>query len=68
MADFKGLGWGDDDTAFAYWLIDEVSVPTVRSSSFYSSAPRLGRGLVRFAFPKHATFDIVEKRFEKLKA
>jgi aspartate/methionine/tyrosine aminotransferase len=69
MADFRGLGRGDDDTAFAYWLIDEVGVATVPGSSFYSSDPRLGRGLVRFAFPKKdETFEIVEKRFEKLKA
>jgi aspartate/methionine/tyrosine aminotransferase len=69
MADFRALGRGDDDTAFAYWLIDEVGVATVPGSSFYSSDPRLGRGLVRFAFPKKdETFDIVEKRFEKLKA
>jgi len=69
MADFRNLGRGDDDTAFAYWLIDEVGVATVPGSSFYSSDPRLGRGLVRFAFPKKdATFDIVEERFEKLKA
>jgi aspartate/methionine/tyrosine aminotransferase len=68
MADFRHLGRGDDDMAFAYWLIDEVGVATVPGSSFYASDPGLGRGLVRFAFPKKdETFDIVEKRFEKLK-
>ena len=52
---------------FARWLIDEVGVATVPGSSFYASDPGLGRGLVRFAFPKKdATFDLVEKRFEKL--
>jgi aminotransferase len=67
MADFRHLGRGDDDMAFAYWLIDEVGVATVPGSSFYASDPGLGRGLVRFAFPKKdETFDIVEKRFEKL--
>jgi aminotransferase len=67
MADFRRLGRGDDDMAFAYWLIDEVGVATVPGSSFYASDPGLGRGLVRFAFPKKdATFDVVEKRFEKL--
>jgi aspartate/methionine/tyrosine aminotransferase len=69
MADFRHLGRGDDDLAFAYWLIDEVGVATVPGSSFYASDPGLGRGLVRFAFPKKdETFDIVEKRFEKLQA
>ena len=69
MADFRRLGRGDDDMAFAYWLIDEVGVATVPGSSFYASDPGLGRGLVRFAFPKKdETFDVVEKRFEKLEA
>jgi aminotransferase len=68
MADFRHLGRGDDDMAFAYWLIDEIGIATVPGSSFYASDPGLGRGLVRFAFPKKdETFDIVEKRFEKLK-
>jgi aspartate/methionine/tyrosine aminotransferase len=67
MADFRHLGRGDDDMAFAYWLIDEIGVATVPGSSFYASDPSLGRGLVRFAFPKKdETFDVVEKRFEKL--
>jgi aminotransferase len=69
MADFRHLGRGDDDMAFAYWLIDEVGVATVPGSSFYASDPSLGRGLVRFAFPKKdETFDVVEKRFEKLRS
>ena len=67
MADFRHLGRGDDDLAFAFWLIDEVGVATVPGSSFFASDPGLGRGLVRFAFPKKdETFNIVEKRFEKL--
>jgi N-succinyldiaminopimelate aminotransferase len=52
IADFRHLGRGDDDMAFAYWLIDEVDVATVPSCSFYASSPVLGRGLVRFAFRK----------------
>jgi aspartate/methionine/tyrosine aminotransferase len=69
MADFRHLGRGDDDMAFAYWLIDEIGVATVPGSSFYASDPGLGRGLVRFAFPKKdETFDVVEERFEKLQA
>lgn len=68
MADFRHLGRGDDDLAFSYWLIDEVGVATVPGSSFYASDPGLGRGLVRFAFPKKdETFEVVEKRFETLK-
>ncbi len=68
MADFTRLGRGDDDMAFAYWLIDEIGVATVPGSSFYSSDPKLGRGLVRFAFPKKdETLDEVERRFAKLK-
>jgi aspartate/methionine/tyrosine aminotransferase len=67
MSDFRHLGRGDDDMAFAHWLIDEVGVATVPGSSFYASSPSLGRGLVRFAFPKKdETLDAVEQRFEKL--
>ena len=69
MADFRHLDRGDDDLSFAYWLIDEVGVATVPGSSFYISEPGLGRGLVRFAFPKRdKTFNIVEERFERLPA
>jgi aminotransferase len=68
MADFRHLGRGDDDMAFGYWLIDEVGVATVPGSSFYASEPGLGRGLVRFAFPKtDETFNVVEQRFERLR-
>jgi aminotransferase len=68
MADFRHLGRGDDDTAFAYWLIDTIGVATVPGSSFYCSDPQLGRGLVRFAFPKKdETLDRVAERFAKLK-
>lgn len=68
MADFRHLGRGDDDMAFAYWLIDEIGVGTVPGSSFYASDPQLGRGLVRFAFPKKdQTLDEVERRFSRLK-
>ncbi len=67
MADFRHLGRGDDDMAFARWLIDEIGVATVPGSSFYASSADLGRGLVRFAFPKKdETLDAVEERFEKL--
>jgi len=67
MGDFRHLGRGDDDLAFAYWLIDEIGVATVPGSSFYASNPQLGRGLVRFAFPKKdETLDEVERRFAGL--
>jgi aminotransferase len=65
---FTHLGRGDDDLAFAYWLIDEIGVAPVPGSSFYVSDPGLGRGLVPFAFPKKdETFPEVERRFENLK-
>ena len=67
MADFRRLNRSDDDVRFAYWLIDEIGVASVPGSSFYSSDPRLGRGLIRFAFPKKdKTLDLVEERFGKL--
>jgi aminotransferase len=68
MADFRHLGRGDDDMAFAYWLIDEVGVATVPGSSFYASDPDSVAVWCASHFPKKdETFDIVEKRFEKLK-
>jgi aspartate/methionine/tyrosine aminotransferase len=68
MASFRHLSRDEDDTAFAYWLIDEIGVATVPGSSFYTSDPSLGRGLVRFAFPKKdQTLDLVEERFAKLR-
>ena len=67
MADFSDFGRGNDDVAFAYWLIDEIGVATVPGSSFFFSDPALGRGLVRFAFPKKdETLSLVEERFAKL--
>lgn len=66
LAEAYGLS---DDDAFVYWLIDEVGIGSVPGSSFYRSDPGLGRGLVRFAFPKRdETLDEVERRFEKLRA
>ena len=40
-----------DDVAFARRLIEEVAVATVPASSFYHD-PALGRGHIRFSFPK----------------
>jgi aspartate/methionine/tyrosine aminotransferase len=73
LADFTAvaasLGLSDDDDAFARYLIDEVGIGSVPGSSFYRSDPRLGRGRVRFAFPKRdETLDEVERRLARLPA
>ena len=73
LADFRpvaeAVGLSDDDDAFVYWMIDELGIGAVPGSSFYRSDPGLGRGRVRFAFPKKdETLDRVEERFAKLKA
>lgn len=71
LADFgpiaERLGMSRDDHAFAHWLIDEVGIGSVPGSSFYRSDPSLGRGRVRFAFPKgDASLDEVERRLERV--
>jgi aspartate/methionine/tyrosine aminotransferase len=73
LADFRPvaerLGLSDDDDAFARYLIDEIGVGSVPGASFYRSDPRLGRGRVRFAFPKRdETLAEVERRFAPLAA
>ena len=69
MADFRALGRGDDDLKFAYWLIDQIGVATVPGSSFFTSNPSLGRGFIRFAFPKRdQTLGIVEERLSRLRS
>ena len=61
-------GTGDDDVAFARWLIDELGIGTIPGSSFYRSDPSLGRGTVRVAFPKSdATLDELERRLAPLR-
>jgi L-glutamine---4-(methylsulfanyl)-2-oxobutanoate aminotransferase len=50
MAGIEGFGF-DDDVAFARHLIETVAVATVPASSFFHD-PELGRGQVRFSFPK----------------
>jgi aminotransferase len=50
MAGIKSFG-ALDDVEFARRLIQEVGVATVPASSFYHD-PALGRGQVRFSFPK----------------
>jgi aminotransferase len=50
MAGIQRFGF-DDDVAFARHLIEKVAVATVPASSFFHD-PALGRGQVRFSFPK----------------
>ena len=50
MAGIGSLG-ATDDVAFARRLIEECAVATVPASSFYHD-PALGRGHIRFSFPK----------------
>ena len=50
MAGIGAFGY-DDDVAFARHLIQSVGVATVPASSFFHD-PALGRGQVRFSFPK----------------
>ena len=50
MAGIEAFGAGDD-VAFARRLIEEAAVATVPASSFYHD-PALGRGHIRFSFPK----------------
>jgi aminotransferase len=50
MAGIRSFGT-DDDVAFVRRLIEEAAVATVPASSFYHD-PVLGRGYVRFSFPK----------------
>jgi aminotransferase len=50
MAGIRRFGF-DDDVAFARHLIEKVAVATVPASSFFHD-PALGRGQVRFSFPK----------------
>ena len=50
MAGISQFG-ASDDVAFARRLIEEFAVATVPASSFYHD-PALGRGHIRFSFPK----------------
>ena len=50
MAGIRAFGF-EDDVAFARHLIDRTAVATVPASSFFHD-PGLGRGYVRFSFPK----------------
>lgn len=71
LADFtelaNALGLSEDDNAFTMWMIDNLGIGVIPGSSFYRSDPSLGKGRVRFAFPKRdETLDKVEERFQRL--
>ena len=51
MADFRGIPFAGDDTAFARHLIEKVGVAAVPGSSFYRSK-EAGGHFVRFTFSK----------------
>ncbi|TME25519.1 MAG: aminotransferase class I/II-fold pyridoxal phosphate-dependent enzyme [Chloroflexi bacterium] len=53
-----------DDVAFARRLIEEVAVATVPASSFYHD-PALGRGHIRFSFPKK--IETIERGLQALR-
>jgi aminotransferase len=57
-------GFGDD-VAMARHLIEAAAVATVPGSSFYHD-PALGRGHIRFSFPKRLV--TIERGVEALKA
>jgi aminotransferase len=52
MADYAAIQPEMDDVTFSNWLTTEKRVAVVPGSSFYRGNPELGRGTVRFAFPK----------------
>ena len=64
MAGIADFGF-DDDTAMARHLIEQVAVATVPASSFYHD-PQLGRGYLRFSFPKR--LETIERGLEALRS
>lgn len=64
----QAYGLSDDDAAFVYWLIDTFGIGAVPGASFFRGEHELGRGKVRFAFPKRdETLDEVERRLAPLR-
>lgn len=63
MAGIGAFG-APDDVAFAHRLIEEVAVATVPASSFFHD-PALGRGHIRFSFPKRIA--TIERGLEALR-
>ena len=64
MAGIGEFGF-DDDVAFARHLIEKAAVATVPASSFFHD-PSLGRGYVRFSFPKK--IETIERGLDALRA
>jgi len=64
MAGIEAFG-ASDDVAFARRLIEDAAVATVPASSFYHD-PSLGRGHIRFSFPKK--LDTIERGLAALRA
>jgi aminotransferase len=63
MAGFGRFGFSDD-VAFSRYLIEKAAVATVPASSFYHD-PAMGRGQVRFSFPKK--IETIERGLEALR-
>jgi len=63
MAGIGGFG-AKDDVVFARRLIEELAVATVPASSFYHD-PALGRGHIRFSFPKK--IETIERGLQALR-
>ena len=64
MAGIGAFG-APDDVSFAKRLIEEVAVATVPASSFYHD-PTLGRGHIRFSFPKK--IETIERGLDALRS
>ena len=63
MAGFDSFGF-DDDVMFARHLVEKAAVATVPASSFYHD-PALGRGRLRFSFPKR--IETIERGLDALR-
>ncbi|HEV2027769.1 MAG TPA: aminotransferase class I/II-fold pyridoxal phosphate-dependent enzyme [Candidatus Dormibacteraeota bacterium] len=63
MAGFASFGFSDD-VAFSRYLIENAAVATVPASSFYHD-PSMGRGQVRFSFPKR--IETIERGLQALR-
>ena len=63
MAGITKFGF-DDDVAFARHLIEKAAVATVPASSFFHD-PSLGRGYLRFSFPKK--IETIERGLDALR-
>ena len=64
MAGIRAFGF-DDDIAMARHLIERTAVATVPASSFYHD-PALGRGHLRFSFPKR--IETIERGLKALRS